>query len=435
MPQVEPDVSVVLLPRAVDGREIFPGLCRTSPGPRQQTWHRAAIRCLIPWLAVRNLRGSNWLLTVRLMKRLKIPALLLNALKLPWYLAQIFTGAKSFHTNPIIGNHTLNVLGLHVARVVLAALITRLRFACLRNFVPADQREAFLRDGYLKIEGYLGAEEFRILNDEVRSMRGEVRECIQGDTLTHRLLLNDQVLKRYPFCRGMLGQRAFSRLMKYTASRNTTPIYYVQSIKSNMRPGVVDPQRTFHSDTFHPTMKAWLFLDDVSDRNGPLTYVAGSQRLSWQRIKWEYRNSVAGSDLQNPYASRGSLRITESEIAGLGLPAPTAFRVPANTLIIANTHGFHRRGEATGGPSSRLELWAYSRTNPFNPLPGFDFAWYRRASHYAIDAFLHYQDKKAARKGALASWHVVAEDALHVMPEVDQSVESGPQAKVLASTD
>ncbi|OED41250.1 hypothetical protein AB833_10180 [Chromatiales bacterium (ex Bugula neritina AB1)] len=367
------------------------------------------------------------------MKSSKPLTLLLSAIKTPLYLAQIFTGAKSFHTNPVIGSHLLNVMGLHVMRVVLAAAVTRLRLFCLRGFVPPDQRASFLRDGYLKIEGYLGEDEFRHLNDEVRSMRGEVRECIQGDTLTHRLLLRDEVLKKHPFCRGLLTNKKFSRLMKYTASRNSTPIYYVQSIKSNMRPGIDDPQRTFHSDTFHPTMKAWLFLDDVSDRNGPLTYVAGSQRLSWQRLKWEYRNSVSGSKLENTYASRGSLRITEAEIQKLGLPEPTAFRVPANTLVIANTHGFHRRGEAIGGPTSRLELWAYSRTNPFNPLPGFDFNWYRRASHFAIDSYLRYQDRKAEKKGALASWHIVADDALQALPMEKEAVAVAEQ-EALVST-
>jgi hypothetical protein len=55
----------------------------------------------------------------------------------------------------------------------------------------------------------------------------------------------------------------------------------------------------------------------------------------------------------------------------LGLPQPTTFAVPANTLIIANTHGFHARG-ASVRPSCRVEIWASGRRNPFLPWVGLD---------------------------------------------------------------
>lgn len=343
-------------------------------------------------------------------------------IKTPVYLAQIFTGAKSFSANPVIGSRVLNILGLHVFRTVLAALITRFRQFSLRGFVSAEQRQAYLRDGYLLIENYLPQEQFESLNAEVRNLRGEVRQCVQGDTLTQRVLLTDRVLAAMPACKRLLGDKRFSRLLSYAASRNASPIYYVQSIKSNVIDGPVDPQRTLHSDTFHSTMKAWLFLDDVSDRNGPFTYVPGSQRLSLKRLKWEYKNSVQGSTLANSYAARGSLRVSDHELASMGMQQPLVCKVPANTLVIANTNGFHRRGAASD-VSNRMEIWAYSRTNPFNPFPGFNLSWYTRLSHLAIEKFLRRQDQIAAAKGTVASWHLVDDNALHVMPD-DSTIES-----------
>ena len=338
-----------------------------------------------------------------------------TVIKTPVYLAQIFTSAKSFSANPIIGSRVLNILGLHVFRTVLAALITRFRQFALRGFVSAEQRAAYLRDGYLLIENYLPQEQFESLNTEVRGLRGEVRECVQGDTLTQRILLNDRVLAAMPACKRLLNEKCFSRLLRYAASRNTSPIYYVQSIKSNVIDGPVDPQRTLHSDTFHSTMKAWLFLDDVSDHNGPFTYVPGSQRLSLKRLKWEYENSVRGSTLENSYAARGSLRVSDDDLQAMGMQQPMVCKVPANTLVIANTNGFHRRGAASE-VSNRMEIWAYSRSNPFNPIPGFNLSWYTRLSHAAIEKFLYRQDQKAAARGAVASWHLVGENALHEMP-------------------
>ncbi len=344
---------------------------------------------------------------------------IITLLKSPVYFLQIFTGAKSFTANPIIGSKTLNVLGLHVFRLVLAAGVTRIRYFCLSAFVPAEQRKAFHRDGFLLIKDYLPQETFDALNDEVRTLSGEVRECVQGDTLTQRILLTDKTLSAMPSCGEVLTNPTLMNLFKYTAAKNSSPIFYVQSIKSNVVQGAADPQRTLHSDTFHATMKAWLFLDNVSHRNGPFTYVAGSHRLTWKRLVWEYKNSVTGSELPNSYAARGSLRVSEADLQTLGLPEPTAFEVPANTLVIANTNGFHRRGAASE-VSNRMELWAYSRTNPFNPFPGFGFKWYTRLSHMAIEKYLARQDRIAAAKGVTASWHLVDENALHEMPEVGE---------------
>ncbi len=311
-------------------------------------------------------------------------------------------------------------MGLHVLRLVLAASITRIRHLCLMPFASAEQRKAYHRDGFLLIKNYLPQKEFSALNAEVRALQGEVRECVQGDTLTQRILLTDKTLGKMPACKQVLSDTGLMRLFKYTSAKNTSPIFYVQSIKSNVVQGAPDPQRTLHSDTFHATMKSWLFLDDVSHRNGPFTYVAGSHRLTLKRLAWEYRNSVKGSTLPNSYAARGSLRVSDEDLKELGLPAPVAFEVPANTLVIANTNGFHRRGVATE-VSNRMEIWAYSRTNPFNPFPGFGFKWYTRLSHIAIEKYLARQDRIANSKGIASSWHLVDENALHEMPQIQQS--------------
>jgi hypothetical protein len=70
-------------------------------------------------------------------------------------------------------------------------------------------------------------------------------------------------------------------------------------------------------------------------------------------------------------SQRGSLRITPSELETLGLPAPTRFTVPANTLVVIDTCGFHARGRSAR-PTVRTELWAYCRRSPFIPWTGFN---------------------------------------------------------------
>jgi hypothetical protein len=68
---------------------------------------------------------------------------------------------------------------------------------------------------------------------------------------------------------------------------------------------------------------------------------------------------------------QGSFRIDPDELAALGLPPPRVFAVPANTLIVADTFGFHARGPSAGR-SLRVEIWAYGRRSPFVPWAALD---------------------------------------------------------------
>src|SRR3546814_16690873 len=78
----------------------------------------------------------------------------------------------------------------------------------------------------------------------------------------------------------------------YVSSFNVEPLYYIQVILPHRKKGPDDPQTALHSDTFHPTMKAWFFLHDVADDEGPFQYVPGSHRLTPERIAWEKRKSL-----------------------------------------------------------------------------------------------------------------------------------------------
>ena len=61
----------------------------------------------------------------------------------------------------------------------------------------------------------------------------------------------------------------------------------------------------------------------------------------------------------------------------MGLPEPVAVAVPANTLVLADTVGFHRRGQAQD-ERPRRAIYVYMRTNPFNPILGFRSNAWRR---------------------------------------------------------
>lgn len=296
--------------------------------------------------------------------------------KLPFHILALATQAKSFRDNPVIGNRGLNRLGLHVLRVMLAHGAMALRRGLLAWRLSAEDRRSFDRDGYLVKRDFLPPELFAALEQEARALAaaGRGADSIQGDTLTRQFLIDEACLRAYPAIRAATEGGAFRRHLGYVAGRMRVPFRWVQIIRSGQYPGAEpDPQRVLHLDTFQPNMKAWLFITDADARKGPFTYVPGSHRLSRARLRWEYRQSLIGRDQPTVYAARGSLRIEESELPALGLPPPRALACPRNTLIVADTCGFHRRGEAQDDRAERIEIWAISRTNPFNPLPGLPF--------------------------------------------------------------
>jgi len=324
----------------------------------------------------------------------------------PIWILQLLTQAKSFRSNRVIGSTILNRCGLHVTRVVVAHLIMRVRFAMLGSGIDKTLKQAFYRDGFMVIRDALPHDEFEKVKKEVASINAEVRECRQGDTLTHRVHIDERTHNDLQTVHAVLASEQYLKLHKFAAGKNSRPVSYIQTIKNHFIEGPADPQKNLHSDTFHPTMKSWLFLDDCDDRNGPFTYLPGSNRLSWNRLKWEYRKSISICQHGDKYSSNGSFRANPDDLTRMEFGEPVALSVPANTLVIANTHGFHRRGDASER-SMRTEIWSISRSNPFNPLPGFDIPAFARLQNKALSWYREHCDRQAAKNGAESSWHVI----------------------------
>lgn len=280
------------------------------------------------------------------------------------------TGAKSFVDNPILGSERLNRRGLHAARLKLAHRLATTRRRRLANSLPLELRNQFDRDGFVVIRDFLPSDEFAALRRELLGRKFEARQQQQGDAITRRVAIGPELLREIPELRALLRKRSWRSLLAYAASTRAEPIYYIQTILMGHSPGSPDPQLELHSDTFHPSLKAWLFLTDVTDDEGPLTYVPGSHRLTAERLEWEQQKSVSiqGSDR---LSQRGSLRIRPEELAIMNLPPPRRLAVPANTLVVVDTYGFHARGSCTR-PTIRAEIWAYVRRTPFIPWTGLD---------------------------------------------------------------
>lgn len=331
-----------------------------------------------------------------------------NILLTPYWLASVFTQAKSFKENPIIGSKILNVLGLHVFRLVLSHSIFHFKLFILSPLVSKEDRIFFKENGYIVKQNFLAESEFEQLKNESKNWKQDLRQCVQGDTANVRAFLHTDILNENKIFAKFAENKQMLKIFKYCSAKNELPRIYIEQVRNDVvKTKRKDPQKNLHSDTFHPTMKAWLFLEDVTPENGPFTYLPCSQKLTWKRIKWEYNKSINAKNTIDGYTEKGSFRFTEEDLKELGYDKIVPMTVPKNSLVIANTYGVHRRGDATQHKATRLSIWVSSRVNPFNPWVGFDTQFAKRMRDKLMLKYTEYLDKKVAGSSKKSPWHKV----------------------------
>ncbi len=320
-------------------------------------------------------------------------------LKMPYYAAALATGAKSFCDNPLIGSRRLNEAGLHVRRIKLAEKLADFRRRKLRHLLPEEDRVAYERDGFIATPGLLTDKDLAGVRHEVETTRFHAWDMRQGNAVTRFIPLPPNVLKDLPFLKALVWCKPFQNGLRYLASTDGDPLVYLHIVMTD--PGSkkrADPQTAFHSDTFHQTAKSWFFLYDIDDAEGPFTYIPGSHRLTEERLNWEREQSLVAAESKNKLHARGSFRLRTDELSRLNYPQATRFAVPGNTLVVADTHGFHARASSER-PSVRVGIYGSLRRNPFLPWAGLDPFNLPGLQGQQARLFVAMKDREARKKG------------------------------------
>jgi hypothetical protein len=304
-------------------------------------------------------------------RRQKRASVVIRHLLMPFWLGQLLTQEKSFERNAIIGNRWLNQHGLHTARVRAAHRLAASRRQRLAGLISESDRTSLDRDGFVVKPGFLPPQIYADLVSQVRRLRAAAREIVEGDTITRRIALDPRVLRRVPAARRLLDLPDYRNLIRYAGSTAAAPMIYIETILTKAVEGPPDPQISLHADTFHPTVKAWFYLNDAASDSVSFVYVPGSHRLTPERLSWERQMSLAAPRSANAENRQGSFRIEPEDLPALGLPEPRVLAAPGNTLIVADTFGFHARAPSPL-PATRVEIWAFGRRNPFLPFVGLD---------------------------------------------------------------
>jgi hypothetical protein len=300
--------------------------------------------------------------------------------------AEIFSTEKHFAT-PWVGHPGLNRLGLHGARIALSDAALQLRRLQVKAAGAPSELAQFEAEGVLVIPDLLPKQQFAAVREEARRLVAQAAarhptpsqatsrgfgpklpfaggfDRFDGDTLNRFIDLSPEATPQLMAC---VASERLARVCSAASGFNHQPrrfsLYLTVAGDAHRNP---DPQCTLHRDTFHSAIKLWLFLEDVEEADGPFQYVARSHRMTAARYRWELARARAAA--APGVGGGGSFRIDAQELSGLGLAQPSSYPVRANTLVIADVRGFHRRGLARLG-ATRLALYANLRTMPFSPV-------------------------------------------------------------------
>jgi hypothetical protein len=225
-----------------------------------------------------------------------------------------------YSTERLIFDKELNKKGLQPFRCLLSYRINEARQNLRINKYDQQLLDVYNRDGCL------------VLNDVFT----------EKDIAGQRIKPNDR----------------FVNLLQMTLGDDTLPGYNVMDIQNMPAYRGVDPQCDSHFDTFHPAVKVWVYLNDITVDHAPLHFAKGSHINNEKRLRFMYDLSCRLTKI-----NEGDFRDFKHQF-----PEPEPILGPRLTTIIVNVSGFHKRGNGKQGLTRVSARGNAERKNPFRDI-------------------------------------------------------------------
>lgn len=250
-------------------------------------------------------------------------------------------------------NHLLNYAGAQVLRVLLSSACHAFR-GMLQPWPKTNLTTMLRKNGFILIPNFLSQTTFQQVKNEFFNSTDigsytPIKDC---DTRVERYTYSLDEWKRLPAVTKLLSDSLLVQTLEGAELKSIEigdvwfdTIYYDDPQK------VASSQNQLHSDIFYTTHKVWFFIEPVKLEDGPLCFVPGTNQLSLKRLIFEYNKSINFKELTNY-----SFRVEPKDRTFFGC-VEKALTCPENTLVIADTRGFHRRGDAKEGHTRRQFLY------------------------------------------------------------------------------
>lgn len=275
--------------------------------------------------------------------------------------------------NHILPSPLANKLGMPVLRTIFANMIIHLRR--LKNCrAQSEDENKLIKNGILVIENFLPLEEFNQLKQEFHSaisesenkkivkkgsMHVDIRQ-IKGDDFNKfpaikKFAKNKKLIRLIAAAEGIKIVDQFSKLDLETTK-------FGDPSKDN------DLNVPFHADVHFHSHKVLFYMNEVKLDEGPFVYCKNSHRNKIDRLLFEFMRGQLKDSHEETWRIQKhldknffkkyfeKLQNQEYKVA-----------CPGNTLIIANVHGFHKRGESIPGAERSLIRIPF-RYNPLGPI-------------------------------------------------------------------
>ena len=219
-----------------------------------------------------------------------------------------------------------------------------------------EEKATLDRDGFLLKKGFFSDEIFLEIKREAKLFRegSHCNQYLNNNKSSVDWKTGYIPAKFYPTINDVFrhNDMVFS-LVEYTTRRKI--LYPPETVYQELhlprgKKDDRDWNRIIHADRFYPTIKVVLFLDDISEQDGPFMYAKGSHFMTDERIVFEeknaYYNALIKSGRKNEVPSDWIIDgriVPPPEMRATIKPEPILGE--ENTLAIVNTCGFHHRGE------------------------------------------------------------------------------------------
>ena len=274
-----------------------------------------------------------------------------------------------------IGSESVNRTGLQILRAAYQRLTHR---PSLKSVSPElrEQAKALIESGMIVIPDFLPQEVFDKIRDEYNTAFDPNRETIvrkAEETVNKR---SNKYSRDSEAITSVLIRGVCQESCKLTAELSPTALQHIVNNKTiwelasaatgkkiKYRPGAyfqrekrapdgredTEQNILLHEDVFYPSLKAFFYINDNTVENGAFVVVPKTQRLDIQRLKHEYLYSLdiarqkKGKSISHPQHESGRMQVFGRTYKKEELKEVQAVG-KANTLILANTMAFHRRG-------------------------------------------------------------------------------------------
>ena len=275
--------------------------------------------------------------------------------------------------NHIIPSPLGNKLGIPVLRTILANLIIKIRR--LKNCRPKnDYENKLIEDGIVVIPNFLPEEEFQQLKKEFDTMiLDSAKDSIitkNGSSEINTYLINKEKYDNFPAIKNFAENKQLIRLIAVGEGKHV--FKEIESLRLE-RSIFGDPEKDtdlnieFHAAVHFHSHKVLFYMDNVTENEGPFNYCLKSHKNNFDRLWFELKRGQLNDAHKKNWRIENHLdkKFFKNYFQKLMNKRYKVTNKP-NTLIIANVHGFHKRGEALKGTKRSIIRVPY-RYNPLGP--------------------------------------------------------------------